>query len=358
MSQEIEADGREILVSQTPGATCTKPELGRLLTFYEGGALEADQMLLFEEHLLSCEFCHRELEAAFESNQLLLRNKSELHQHYAGKGEDFAAELAGLAKQRQRHFAFGGVLSIPEWLRTKRVRFVILPSAAIAVIALVLVLKQRPLLQYPQNDSRSHSTRPFTDSGSSTGAGHAPESNDRDARGIAPRAETPTSPLGIPRAADTESTPDPRTEAIEQRLPRITIPFTDVSTRGSDPALSTQDSFFRQGMTFYSASEFDSCVARLKEHVKSHPADDRAFMYLGSSLYMLGEFERAAQAFEQAETFALDGANPNVTFYRAAALIKLRRDAEARELLKKLIGNPNHILAAKSRDLLEVLTAN
>jgi hypothetical protein len=332
---------------------CTQPELGRLLALYEAGTLDSTQALRFEEHLLVCEYCRLEVEGAMDVGQKLSRHRDAIRAHYSETGAGFAAELANLAKDQRSDPVRGKrartLTSIIAWMNASTTRRIAYPSAVIALVALFVVLKTYP--------PASRSSRGVdTVQGYAEGPAESPTFDGSNSTTL--QAETAPDEKKSPIAG--EDGGSPRSEhlrRIDRLLPIRAIPYVAISTRSSEARDSVFAAEFQRCMAPYDSGDFARSAARLRELIAFHPSSEQAHLYLGSALYMTGDFAGSIAALSAAERIGGERVDPKTRLYHAASLIKLQRFSEARPLLERLGSVPDRSVAEQSRNLLSELKA-
>ncbi|TKJ39943.1 hypothetical protein CEE37_09405 [candidate division LCP-89 bacterium B3_LCP] len=70
---------------------CTDETKGHLITFYEMNALSEEENILFEDHLLECDFCRGELTALNTAYSVIAENKSLISRELSKEGVSFSA---------------------------------------------------------------------------------------------------------------------------------------------------------------------------------------------------------------------------------------------------------------------------
>jgi tetratricopeptide (TPR) repeat protein len=331
--------------------SCKDPELGRLLPFYEADTLNPEQVLQFEEHLLLCDFCHHEMESSMDVSLKLSRHRDALKHHYRETGEDFAAELAQLAEAGTRNTAHDKQNSlwheIRAWLTASTTRRFAFPTAAVALVALLVILKSTPPTAPDPNGANSWTDRVEP-------SPEAPVAAQIDSAAHKDEAAPEIVDSGRP----TEQGPsagNARWQRIDRLLPKQAIPFAALITRGSEPMDSLFTSRFQRCMISYSNGNYMASAKCLHELAVTYPTSNQTQMYLGSALYSAHEYSDAISAFSMAERLGGAQADSRIPLYRAAALIKLQRLSEAKPILERLVSVPNRIVGEKSQLLLKEL---
>lgn len=133
---------------------CRDPQVGELIAQYEMGQLGDEDRDRFEEHLLDCEFCRRELEEMLSTIAAVRGNRAEILRGLHDEGISFKS-LRGklLARPRpgrikRRSLGYIGE-RIKSSVRTYRRLRVLAPAAVVATALLLFTIF--PLLHRPDN---------------------------------------------------------------------------------------------------------------------------------------------------------------------------------------------------------------
>ena len=131
---------------------CIAPEVGRLLTQYELGQLEQEEQDRFEEHLMDCDLCRRELEEMLPIITAIRGHKAEVAKALHSEGISFKSLKKQLLISRQTHrvktrsieYTRGRVLT---WFKNIGKLRILVPAAVMVTTLFLFVT----LLQYPKS---------------------------------------------------------------------------------------------------------------------------------------------------------------------------------------------------------------
>ncbi len=343
---------------------CTDAERGRLLPLYESRGLTPEQILQFEEHLLECECCYQELVKSTEMSRLIQTHKPALRQHYAQTGQNFAAELEKLADSRAEanptRMISSWIRSFSGWFAEHPQFQILLPSAAVAVIALFFVLNNPPELEERSGGGVESADKqvtespadPLSDSEVMTDTPAFAEIDGKSAGEGGAQSELRSPPPAGDSQEESTVQRDP-SPLVVSLLPKEPIPYNELTTRSAES--SSTEAAFQTAMKFYSEKAYAKCATALRDLTAQNPNDAIMHKYLGSSLYMSGDPSGAVEALATAARLSARNGDARLQFYLAASLIKLSRNAEARVILTELTRDQNRIFAERAAALLRAI---
>lgn len=274
--------------------SCTNKELGSWLPFYELDALRPEDQLRFEEHLLECPYCCNELAAAPGSTQLLRKSRPQLQLHFQQQGIGFDAELG---RYRDEHFCLQRLVRAGG-LRSKLRGWTTWKGNYWPLIPALFAAAALMLFF------------------------------------IRPRETLYLS------------------NSIVNLLPSQAIPYNASIVRGGSAADSALESI----MGIYKSENYGDALVSLKRQVEMYRDHPQGWIYLGSTQYVLRNFDAASVAFEAAERAATGGAlDANVTLYYGASLLQIGKNDSARVVLQKLKKQPNKAVARQAEAILQEL---
>jgi tetratricopeptide (TPR) repeat protein len=299
--------------------SCTNQELGRQLTFYELDALSPEDALKIEEHLLVCPYCSSELEAGLGFSKALRANRPALQEYYRQQGAGFDAEVR----------MFGGNKNPTGNERAKAAVFMGLPSA----------------LPRPNAASWSEMVRAIAAKLLSWTRGE--------------KLRWSIVPIAVSVVAITiffvkpGNTPH-LTDSLLSLLPAHALPYNELVVRGGTAA----DSALEAVMESYARGDYSAVVKPLRAHVARFQDHAQSWIYLGSTEYMLHDFNAASQAFETAQRLAsryvLDA---NAALYYGASLLQIGKHDSARAVFQGLQKQPNKAVARQAEAILTHLAS-
>lgn len=120
---------------------CTNPETGILISRFQLGSLNSKEQLLFEEHLLECDFCAEELDEMYELGSALRENREELLANLRAEGLSFNVLKEEILSEQKTSCQEKSLDRVWNWLkRTFTLPEVYVPVSVMASIALFLVI--------------------------------------------------------------------------------------------------------------------------------------------------------------------------------------------------------------------------
>jgi cytochrome c-type biogenesis protein CcmH/NrfG len=255
-------------------------------------ALKPDDALKFEEHLLLCDHCRKELHNGREMSRLLRKQRPRLQEYYRQHAADFDAEVRLLSRESagqswiDKLQTFGDILW--DWVTGKTIRMALVPAMALAIAVVLFNTGRSPQL----------------------------------------------------------------TESLLKSLPSHAIPYHELMVRGG----TTADSALGSIMMLNENKNYTEAAKSLKQHVKIFPENADGWMYLGSAQYVLGDFENSTVSFGTAQRLATGSvSNPNIALYYAAALIQNNKRDSARFILQNLTTTSDKIIARQAQAILKQL---
>lgn len=269
---------------------CTNPQLGRLITRYELGALDESEREVFVDHLIQCEYCHNEVYsmAPFMS---LLRERRQAALRGEGSGDRATVHQVSLPHQSLR------------WLSRP-----ILAAAALLIAFSAGLLVFYSVRQRSVHDTTEHSpgTTPATEV----------------VQGAAPAwSEWP-----IPKA-----------------------PYTPPNQR---PVLrgAESETAFERAMMAYQQNAFVVAAERLEVFCRLEPEHAEAHFYWGVSLLLLGRHEDAIEPLKRAVQLSVGAQRTRSQYYLALAYLKTNRPQLALTQLDAVI-ETNELYRAEAQKL-------
>jgi tetratricopeptide (TPR) repeat protein len=248
---------------------CTNPQIGRLITRYELGALDESEREAFVDHLIQCEYCHNEVYsmAPFMSR---LRECREAVQQGEVPSDWAAAHRVGTPHQP------------PLWLRRP-----ILAAAALLVALGVGLLAFYSVRQFSARDA----------------------------------AEQP--PVAAPATEVAKATP-PAWQDVPMPKAPYTPPDERPVLRGTEPG-----SAFERAMAAYQQNHFAAAAEQLEVISRLEPEHAEAHFYWGVSLLLAGRSGDAIGPLKQAVQLNAGAQRASSHYYLALAYLKTNRPQSA-----------------------------
>lgn len=269
---------------------CTNPDIGRLITRYELGALEEFEQEMFVDHLIQCEYCHNEVYSMAPFMGVLRE-----HREAVQRGEipsEWSDMPAGMEAVTPRPF----------WLR-RPVLAAVSVLVAVGTGLLAVYLKER------------HPAPNITQQPSATAP--APEL----AKGMPP----PWHDVKIPKAA-------------------YTPPGEQPLLRSAEPKTA-----FEQAMMAYQQNNFAAAAERLEVVSRLEPEHPEAHFYWGVSLLLAGQSQEAIAPLKQAVQLNTGARRESSLYYLALAYLKTNQPRQALAELDAVIAMGGHYQAAAEK---------
>lgn len=132
------------------------------------------------------------------------------------------------------------------------------------------------------------------------------------------------------------------------------IPYPDILTLKSNQGPPSHDSLFQAGLIAYSAANYDTAISIFMKLNALNPEDDTLGFYLANSLLASGEDPgKAIHLLESVVGSNGPFAGP-AQWYLALAWIRMNKNTEAADLLKKIADEPN-LYQGKATELLKAI---
>jgi tetratricopeptide (TPR) repeat protein len=276
---------------------CRDSQVGRLISFYEFNQLRKKDRCRFEEHLMECRFCSRELREMLPIVRALRQHRAELLERLSGEGISYAQQKRILLEAYQSQGAAvgsrGRLEVLERWLRRLvRPRVLIPAVGAAAAVVLILAL--------------------------------------------------PWSKPGNPYRPYLDQTP---------------APYTESTVRGSvSPVPEAAWQAFDAGMADYGRGEYGKAAGRLQQAAKLAPAESEFQLYLGVSRYLAGQPKAAVEALTQALSARDLVIRGTARWYLAQAWLAQSDAGKAQPLLEE-IAQQEGGYAPQAASLLEKIRA-
>lgn len=292
---------------------CTEVAAGALLLPYALGTLSAEETRQFEEHLLLCPACQRELEQAADLLQTLSVSREEIVELLQRQGHSFASGISPATVE----------LSSVEGNVNRRSRRVWWLAAALLSVAAVITV-----LVWPSQRPELSVTEP-----------------------PAPPLVRDTSVVVMPPV------PEPATQAdahLASLATRAKLPYALVTPRSGEVE---PDAEFQDAMRFYLADSLKIAQLQLQGVTRKVPERVEVWLYLGVTAYLNGDLNLAERSLREGLA-----RNPRTTqrqqFRWYLANLKLREGQadEAKALLSQII-EENTALVSEARSLLAAISS-
>jgi len=271
---------------------CIAPEVGRLLTQYELGQLEQEEQDRFEEHLMDCDLCRRELEEMLPIITAIRGHKAEVAKALHSEGISFKSlkeRLLALPRPAQVKSASLGHLwqKILHGLRTFGRPRIFVP-AAVVVIALLLFVT---LFHHPESPYLTY-------------------------------------------------------------LSFEKLPYRSEKLRGE---VATQaEQLFHQGMNDYLKGNYKGAINSLKKAVEKAPDNGIWWLYLGVCYYLNHQPKRAIEALTKANALTQYSQKVRSHWYLAQAYL-LQGDVDRAIPLLEWIRDQKMGYSAQADSLLMII---
>ena len=132
------------------------------------------------------------------------------------------------------------------------------------------------------------------------------------------------------------------------------IPYPDILTLKSDQEALSRDSLFQAGLIAYSTANYDAAISIFMKLNALNPKNDTLCFYLANSLLASGEdLGKAIHLLESIVGGNGSFAGP-AEWYLALAWIRMNKNKEAADLLKKIADEPN-FYQGKAAELLKAI---
>jgi len=271
---------------------CIAPEVGALITQYEMGQLSDEERNRFEEHLMDCDFCRRELEETLPTISTMRRHKAEIVQGLHDEGISFESlkeRLLALSRPGQIQKTSPKYIweKILQGFRTFGRPRIFVP-AAVVVTALLLFVT---LLHHPDNPYLAY-------------------------------------------------------------LSFEKLPYRPQKLRGE---MATEaERLFHQGMNDYLRSDYRGAIGNLRKAVEKAPDKGAWWLYLGVCYYLDHQGKQAIEALTKADTLTQHSLKIRTRWYLAEAHL-LQGDVDRAIPLLEWIRAQKREYAAQADSLLTIV---
>jgi len=270
---------------------CIDPQVGELITQYELGQLSDEERDRFEEHLMDCDFCRRELEEMLPTISAMRRYKTAIIQGLHDEGISFESlreRLLGLHHTEQVKRASLGYLwqKVLHGFRRFGKPRIFVPAAVVVTASLLFVA----LLHHPEN--------PY--------------------------------------------------------LPYLSfekLPYRPQKLRGE---MATEaERLFHEGMNNYLKNNYKSAIGNLKNAIEKDPDNGSWWLYLGVCYYLDHQGKQAIEALTGADTMTQHSLKIRSRWYLAQAYLLQGDTDRAIPLLEWIMGQRREY-AAQAGSLLTI----
>jgi len=272
---------------------CTNKELGQLLIEYEAGILSEEQCDRFEEHVMECDFCRRELETLQPFWLGIHRNKAAIIEILGKEGISYESLKRKLSPPQPQRSSLKAFLAraTDRFSRAFRTSWA-WGTVAIATIGIVLLSWVYPYMhRVVLNPYIAH-------------------------------------------------------------LSFEKLSYQPMELRG-EVSLEAKR-VFEEGMSYYSVDDYSNAISRLRKAVKGAPDRVDWWLYLGVSYYLNRQPKRAIQALAKADSPTYATLQERARWYLAQAYL-LRRDPQKADPLLEWIVAQDRMYASQADSLLRFL---
>ena len=277
---------------------CNDSQIGSLIYFYEFDQLRKKDRCRFEEHLMECRFCSRELREMLPVVQALRERRAQVLERLSREGvsyiqqkqllmEAYRSQSTGAEKQ--------GLLNLLEsWIQSLFRPRVLIPAVGVgAAVILFLLLPWNK----PGNPYLSY-------------------------------------------------------------LDQVPAPYTESTLRGTmSSVLETAWQAFDAGMADYLRGEYGKAASNLLQAARLAPEESEFQLYLGVSYYLMDQSQDAARALTQALLLAKDEEIRGAARWYLAQTWLAQGDAGKAQPLLEEIARQESSYALKAASLLEKISA-
>jgi len=273
---------------------CRDPQVGELITQYEMGELSDEERDRFEEHLMDCDFCRRELEGMLPTISAMRSHRAEILKGLHEEGISFeslkkrllALPRSGRIKKTSPKYIWEKIL---QGLRVfSRPRGWV--PAAVVVTALLLMITL-PLFHHPENPYLTY-------------------------------------------------------------LSFDKLPYQPQKLRGE--MASQAERFFHKGMNEYLRGNYRGAIGNLREAVEKDPDNGTWWLYLGVCYYLNHQGKQAIEALTRADGLTQYSLNVKSRWYLAQAYL-LQGDADRAIPLLERIRDQKREYATQADSLLTIV---
>ncbi len=238
---------------------CRDEDLGHFITFYETGALTEAERIRFENHLLECDFCRRELQEMQPAYAALNEHRQEILAQLSAEGLNFSkrkqqlldAQTLGGAEKTSPAIWWDRLLQAAAGISRPRVA---IPALAVGA-ALILFLLWSP-------------------------------------------SREPANPY-----------------LLYLNFEKAFFQAGEVRSESAAPDA------FRQGMELYQQDDFLGAIGHLEKAAQSHPDEGTTWLYLGISYYLERQPKPAIEALRRAEQLTEPAQRNRALWYLAQAYL-------------------------------------